>query len=516
MASHSHELLLVTLAFLSLLVIRTFFRRQYNSSGLPYPPGPPPTFIFGNLFDVPKKRAPFAFAEWSKRYNSEIVSFHIPGSHTIIINSAKVAKVIFEQRSSIYSDRQHHEMLYLTGWDLNFAFMRYGPSWRAHRRIVHQYFRSDAMEKFYPLLVCRNNQLLQNLLRDPENVVDQLKHHAGSLPMKLSYDYNIDANGDPLIQKVEESMSVLAQIMIPGHFLVESYPFLARLPEWIPGISGFKACTRKTRVLNYSIENELFEKTKNQIAAGTPPPSLLADALHKNNQGEPGEFVIKRAFATIHVAAADTSMAALTGAMVALIHHPHVQARAQAEIDLIVGRDRLPNFTDMDELPYVSAICREVMRWKLVTPMAVSHAAVKDDIFEGYFIPKGSTVVGNSWAILHDPELYPDPERFHPERFLTPGGTLNDDEILASFGFGRRICPGRHLASATLWLSVVYLLAVFDIVKMKDEKGKDIEVTTEWVDSGISRPMPFQCTVRPRDARAVDLIQSLDVSVPVS
>lgn len=136
MASPSHELLLVTLAFLSLLVIRTFFRRQYNSSGLPYPPGPPPTFIFGNLFDVPKKRAPFAFAEWSKRYNSkpyflslinlgladdlgprlgpgEIVSFHIPGSHTIIINSAKVAKVIFEQRSSIYSDRQHHEMLYL-------------------------------------------------------------------------------------------------------------------------------------------------------------------------------------------------------------------------------------------------------------------------------------------------------------------------------------------------------------------------------------------------------------------
>lgn len=65
-----------------------------------------------------------------------------------------------------------------TGWDLNFAFMRYGPSWRAHRRIVHQHFRSDAMDKFYPLLVCRNNQLLQNLLRDPDNVVDQLKQCA--------------------------------------------------------------------------------------------------------------------------------------------------------------------------------------------------------------------------------------------------------------------------------------------------------------------------------------------------
>lgn len=89
------------------------------------------------------------------------------------------------------------------------------------------------------------------------------------------------------------------------------------------------------------------------------------------------------------------SMAALTGAMVALIHHPHVQARAQAEIDLIVGRDRLPNFTDMDELPYISAICREVMRWRLVTPLAVGHAALEDDVYEGYFIPKGKLMVIN-------------------------------------------------------------------------------------------------------------------------
>lgn len=82
-------------------------------------------------------------------------------------------------------------------------------------------------------------------------------------------------------------------------------------------------------------------------------------------------------------------MAALTGAMMALVHHPYVQTRGQAEIDLVIGRDRLPNFSDKDELPYISAICREVMRWRLVTPLAVDHAAAQDDIYEGYFIPKG-------------------------------------------------------------------------------------------------------------------------------
>lgn len=82
-------------------------------------------------------------------------------------------------------------------------------------------------------------------------------------------------------------------------------------------------------------------------------------------------------------------MATLTGAAIALVQHPEVQTRAQTEIDLVVGRGRLPDFSDKENLPYVSAICREVMRWRPVTPLAVSHASTKDDVYAGYFIPKG-------------------------------------------------------------------------------------------------------------------------------
>lgn len=83
------------------------------------------------------------------------------------------------------------------------------------------------------------------------------------------------------------------------------------------------------------------------------------------------------------------SMAALTGAIMALVHHPDVQSRGQAEIDRVVGRDRLPDFSDREQLPYISAICREVLRWRLIAPLAVSHATSKDDVYNGYFIPKG-------------------------------------------------------------------------------------------------------------------------------
>lgn len=82
-------------------------------------------------------------------------------------------------------------------------------------------------------------------------------------------------------------------------------------------------------------------------------------------------------------------MSALTSALLALLLHPHVQMRAQTELDMIIGRDRLPNLSDRDQLPYLSAVCREVMRWKVILPLGVSHALLRDDVYEGWFIPKG-------------------------------------------------------------------------------------------------------------------------------
>ena len=92
------------------------------------------------------------------------------------------------------------------------------------------------------------------------------------------------------------------------------------------------------------------------------------------------------------------SMSTIAGAILALVLHPHVQVSGQAELDVVIGRDRLPNFSDRDQLPYVSAICREVLRWKNVTPLGVSHACLKDDVYEGMFIPRGASVghVGRS------------------------------------------------------------------------------------------------------------------------
>jgi Cytochrome P450 len=80
-------------------------------------------------------------------------------------------------------------------------------------------------------------------------------------------------------------------------------------------------------------------------------------------------------------------------------------------------------------------------------------------------------------AILHDPDSYPDPEIFKPERFLNEDGTVRDDPALSLvFGVGKRVCPGRHFVDATLFIVASSVLSAFNVTKAKDENGNEISV----------------------------------------
>ena len=165
----------------------------------------------------------------------------------------------------------------------------------------------------------------------------------------------------------------------------------------------------------------------------------------------------------------------MTNFILAMTLYPEVQERAQRELDDVIGRDRLPSFSDKSRLPFVSKVVKETLRWKAVSPLGqytifsgsftdcltgVPHATVENDVYRGGFIPKGTTVIANIscvcygclvvgrpdlvWAansaMLHDPTAYSDPDTFNPDRFSptdkNPEG--EPDPARAVFGFGRR------------------------------------------------------------------------------
>jgi len=139
----------------------------------------------------------------------------------------------------------------------------------------------------------------------------------------------------------------------------------------------------------------------------------------------------------------------------------------------------------------------------------------EDSVYRGFFIPKGSVLVVNAWAILHDPDIYPDPEEFKPERFLNKDGSFRDDPTIAlAFGAGKRICPGRHLVDATLFVLASSVLSVFDVMKAKDENGREIPVRAAMTvrNELVIHPEVFQCSISPRDRVAEDLIVASSLS----
>jgi cytochrome P450 len=73
-----------------------------------------------------------------------------------------------------------------------------------------------------------------------------------------------------------------------------------------------------------------------------------------------------------------------------MVMYPEAQRRAQAQIDAVIGRGRLPEQSDRASLPYMEAFCREVMRWHSIAPLGAVRTVMEDDWYAGRFIPRGS------------------------------------------------------------------------------------------------------------------------------
>ncbi|KAG5735110.1 O-methylsterigmatocystin oxidoreductase, partial [Termitomyces sp. T112] len=258
-----------------------------------------------------------------------------------------------------------------------------------------------------------------------------------------------------------------------------------------------------------------FDNVKAELAAGTAKPAFASHELQSLSLDEADNssniLDIKGVAGVMYCAGAETTWATLSVFFLAMVLHPECQKRAQQEIDSVVGPGRLPEFSDRESLPYVDCILQETLRWNPVVPSGIPHRSLEDDIYRGMFIPKGSLVIGNTRGMALDEKVYTDAQAFNPSRYLPlPEG--NHEPYPHPFGFGRRICPGRHLADASVWIAMASILATFDILKPIGSDGKEITPEVKFSTGITSQPSTFYCHIRPRNDQAKDLIMHADTS----
>ncbi|KAK6985030.1 cytochrome P450 [Favolaschia claudopus] len=501
---HYSTLLVLILTGAAILLT---LRKRRRPSLLSLPPGPKGLPLVGHLFTLPLTKQWETYAGWSQQLGSDIIHLDIAGSSIIVLSSTEAVKELFERRSSLYSDRPESPMRQLMGWGFSVGFMKYGAyqyfsphvgeRWRAHRKLLHDAFNTSANKQFHAQERAAAQVLLRRILQDPHsrccNVMEHFRHLAGSLVMDITYGIDVRETEDPYINIAEKAMYGLSVASVPGAFLVESLPVLKYVPDWLPG-AAFKRKAEEWKKWTCDLLEVPFKETQRNMSLGKAKPSFVSLNLHRleiedmgNTEDDKKESVIRGTAGSMYAAGSDTTVAALGTFVLAILLNPDVQQKAQAELDTVLGPGLLPDFSDRDTLPYVTAIVKETLRWRPVTPMAIPHYLSVDDEYRGYRIPAKSVIIGNAWAILHDENMYPNPDNFNPERFLL-NGKLNPEmrDPEAAFGFGRRICPGRHVATSTLWITVASILSTFSIRKAKKEDGEVIEPTNEYLPGLVS------------------------------
>ncbi|TFK32635.1 OrdA protein [Crucibulum laeve] len=494
----------IALAAFGLYLLHLYIQRP--SQSVPYPPGPKGLPLVGNVADVPKQKEWLTYAEWGRKWGG-ICSIKLLGRSMIIVNSADVMDEL-DKKGAIYSNRPRLEMGgELVGYSETLVLIPYGERFRTYRKHFAQYIGSgNPIQNLHPLIELESHKFLKRVLADHTDLLQHLRKLAGGIILGLTYGYEVQENQDPFVNLIEHANDNFNVASVPGNFLVDFFPVLLQLPEWLPGM-GFLETARKWAKDTAAMVEVPFAYTKKQIEAGAAPPSFISTILQDDINISGNQLRdLKFTAASMYGGGADTTVSAEYAFFLAMVLNPAIQKKAQAEIDSVIGSDRLPSLADRPNLPYLNAVVTEVLRWNSVAPTGVPHTATEDGIVAGWFVPKGAIILANLWNMLHDPQVYPEPFNFDPERHIAQAGKpAQRDPRNVCFGYGRRICPGMYLAEASLFSCVAMSLAVFDITKTI-ENGVTITPVHENTSGTISYPEPFKCTIKPRSAKALSLI----------
>ncbi|KAK7446349.1 hypothetical protein VKT23_014555 [Stygiomarasmius scandens] len=506
----------VSVVVLGILFVKlcysVYVRRKY------WPPGPPGLPFLGNVFQF--AQYPWLrFTKWGETYGP-IFSLNLAGQPAIVINSHQAAVDLLNRRAEIYSNRPRLIVPgeYLTG-GVFMPFVSYGKQWLRLRRAAQEFLNVRISKTYQPLQEYAAMRLLSDLLLDPRG---DLYHHLlrATTSTALSSIYGFSQNeseDNNVIAQFHDMARCIAKSALPGAYLVEFFPVLDFLPS---RMVKWKRDALQWHMKTTEMLEGFLGNVKQRMSNGTCKPCFCSLILENREKHSLTDKEAAWLAGGLLGGGAETTAASLSVFVLAMCLYPDVMHKAQAQIDQVVGRGRLPSFADLDNLHYIRAIVREVLRWRPAGPIALPRSVNKDDWYNGCFIPKGTLVLVNVWAINRDPKIFPDFEEFRPERFLdesetvdvVPPDTLSLGHV--SYGFGKRICVGMNLANQALFIDIACSLWAFDFEKTRDEKGQVIVPSrTKMVDNGVViRPAPFECSITARSSDVAVVLGRGDIT----
>nr|AEQ39026.1 isoflavone synthase [Caragana arborescens] len=494
--------MLVELA-ITLLVIALFLHLRPTPSAkskalrhLPNPPSPKPRLPFiGHLHLLDKPLLHQSLIRLSERYGP-LYSLYFGSMPTVVASTPELFKLFLQtHEASSFNTRFQTSAIRRLTYDNSVAMVPFGPYWKFIRKLImNDLLNATTVNKLRPLRSQEIRKVLKVMAQSAEtqqplNVTEELLKWTNSTISRM------------MLGEAEEIRDIARDVLkIFGEYSLTDFiwplkklkvgQYEKRIDDifnrFDPVIEKVIKKRQEIRKRRKERNGELEEGEQSVVFLDT----LLDFAEDETMEIKITKEQIKGLIVDFFSAGTDSTAVATDYALSELINNPRVLQKAREEVDSVVGKDRLVDESDVQNLPFIRAIVKETFRMHPPLPV-VKRKCTQECEIDGFVIPEGALILFNVWAVGRDPKYWERPSEFRPERFLQNAGEGEVGSIdlrgqhfqLLPFGSGRRMCPGVNLATAGMATLLASVIQCFDLQVPGPQgellKGDDAKVSME-------------------------------------
>nr|AYM55610.1 cytochrome p450 [Croton stellatopilosus] len=428
----------------------------------------------------------------------------------LVVSNWEIAKECLNTNDKAFANRPKILAMELLGYDRSMiGFIPYGNYWREIRKIsTLELLSNQRLDTFRHVRELEVTTALKELYKfwdtnktkTSSKVEVEMKRWFGDITLNLVLRIIVGKSVGYVTTNERDSerwkQALRDFFDLAGRFIAaDAVPFL----RWLD-IGGHEKAMKKTAKELDVVVEEWLKEHKMKKSSGEDFMDLMLNIIDQDMQealGRDSDTITKATSLALILAGSDTSTVTLTWALSLLINNPHVLRKAQQELEFHVGKYRVVNESDVNNLVYLKAIVKETLRLYPAGPLSIPHESMEDCTVGDYHIPSGTRLLINIWKIQRDPRVWSDPCEFRPERFLTTHKTIDvrgQNFEFIPFSSGRRMCPGISFALQMLHLALATLLHGFDFGSLTSEP---IDMT-ESIGMTNPRATPLQVLINPR------------------
>ncbi|KAK2574915.1 hypothetical protein KPH14_002606 [Odynerus spinipes] len=460
-----------------LLVILAENSRRWNRKNLP--PGPFPWPFIGNQSLLRRLTREMgcqhlAFWELARRYRSDLIMLRLGAHDVVVVSGNKAVQKLLN--SDDFTGRPWNEFIKLRNMGVRKGItMSDGPEWKDVRSWVIRTLRTLGFgkRKMSDLI---NDELVQILENLKDGGVKRMKPLIAPAVINVLWTLTTGKrlHEGSRLQYFNELMERRTRVFDMVGGVLSTFPWIRYIA---PETSGYNLLVTVNNELKSFLMEAINDHKKKYVPGSeTDLIDMFLDEMY-NEKGSKSVFTddqLVMILLDLFIAGLTTTATSLDFLLLHMIVYQDVQRKVKEEIATNIGSDKLPELEDKSKLPYTEAVITEVQRMWAVTPIIGPRRTFEDTSLESYSIPKDTPILVNLYSVHMDPELFPNPCEFKPERFLKNGIYQPDENVLA-FGKGKRRCPGEALARSALFLIFIGIMQKYTLLPVPNQGPTIVE-----------------------------------------